>query len=672
MNPRAKKQAIPRRPLLWFAAALVFSVPPMFGNLVWWVPVSFLLVLITKFRMEQRGLRLRSTPWKLAAAAMAIGGVKLQYHSLIGLEPGLSISILLISIKILEAHTARDFHILALLGWFLGLSGLFVSQGIGAGLYAMATFWLILTAVSQYHTGGASSRGIIRPLLSSAGLILFAIPLLVVMFLVFPRGSGPFRFDLKRSLMNRTGMSDHLSPGSVSSLAESTEVAFRVEFPDGNVPKSQDLYWRGTVLMRDDGLEWSPSKESMTRSRPEHVGGVPVLQRIIIEPNNGEWLFALDWPNIPGKEMLFNDMSMQPGNTIHATKPLYSPRRYEITSFPNNRESQLRSIERKACLQLPEDIPPQASRLVESWTQDGADARTIVSRALDFFRKQHFVYSLSPGTYGADGLEDFLFKRRIGFCEHYAAAFGTLLRMAGIPTRVVIGYQGGQFNSLGSYLLVRQSDAHAWCEVWIPNEGWERADPTAAVAPGRLDLDLAATAQAGTAGAGDLQGGGTWGKQPFFRQIQLAWDTISYEWDAHVLNFDEETQRTFFVGLGLIDTRPLRLLGWLALIAVVLLCLQSIWLWWMSRVPKDSTKSLYEQFCRRLAVLGVDREPWEGPASFACRAAQSLPAYAAQIDRVAGIYTALRYAPHRAGIPTAGDLAREIKAFCSRKRNSGE
>ena len=681
MRAPDRKQEIPRKPLLWFAAALLFSVPPMFGNLVWWVPVSFLAVLIAKFRMEQRGIRLRSTPWKLAAAAAMLGAIHFHYHTLTGLEPGLSISILLISIKILEAHTARDFHILALLGWFLSLAGLFVSQGIGAGFFAAVTFWLILTAVAQFH-GGASRRGIVAPLLSSLRLLIVAVPLIAVMFFLFPRGSGPFRFELKHSMFNRTGMSDELSPGSVSALALSSDVAFRVEFPDGNVPRPSNLYWRGAILMKDEGLAWSSIHEGMARSQPENVTGVPVRQIIVAQPNNGQWLFALDWPTKPpGKDMIFNDINMLAGNVLHSTKPIYSPRRYEINSFPNNRETRLRSVERRACLQLPAVIPARASELVQSWTADGAAPRIIVARALDFFRKENFTYSITPGAYGDDALDDFLFKRRVGFCEHYAAAFGTLMRMAGIPSRVVVGYQGGQFNSLGNYLVVRQSDAHAWCEVWIADTGWERADPTSVVAPGRLDMgftgymDMGAAAHAGAGAVGDLQTSGAWGKQPILRQLQLAWDTISYEWDAHVLNFDEETQQTFFLNLGLVDIRPLRLLGWLVLVAIFLLCLQSIWLWWQARVSTDPAKALYDRFSRRVAVLGVERVPWEGPVRFAARASEQLPAHAPRIQRITGMYTALRYSESQgeaAETAATRALKQEIKAFCSRSEAPGK
>jgi len=655
---------IPRRPLLWLATALLFTVPPMFGNLVWWVPASFLATLIAKLWMEWHGYRLRSLGLKLVFAAAGLGCVKLGYHTLVGLEPGLSIYILLISIKILEAHTARDFHVVALLGWFLGLAGLFVSQNLGAGLYAAATFCLVLTGVVQFHRGVTSRRVFVPPLRSSLALMLQSLPLAAVLFFLFPRGSGSFRFELKRSFFNKTGMSEHLSPGSVASLALSNEVAFRTEFVDGNVPRPSSMYWRGGVLMECDGLTWSPLNFGIAR-RPEPAGGEKIRQRIIIQPSGGQWVFGLDWPvKNPG-----DSTRMLVGNVIRANKNIYSPRLYEVTSCLVNQETELSAIERKACLQLPGDIPERVSALAESWSKDGAGTRTVVTRAMQFFRKENFRYSLSPGEYSKAGLDDFLFRRRVGFCEHYAAAFATLMRLAGIPTRVVVGYQGGQFNSLGGYLVVRQSDAHAWCEVWNPGKGWERADPTAAVAPGRVDLgfdsfmNMTSANATGTAAAGDPRAAGAWGRQPLFRKLQLAWDTVSYEWDAHVLNFDEDAQQTFFLNLGFIDTRPLRLLGWLVFIGVFVLCVQSLWAWWKTRVAPDRIRKLYDRFCRSVRTLGVEREPWEGPRHFSDRAAQQIPAHAEHIRQVADLYISLRYAPDSDDLKEIAELERKIDAF---------
>jgi hypothetical protein len=352
---------------------------------------------------------------------------------------------------------------------------------------------------------------------------------------------------------------------------------------------------------------------------------------------------------------------MYRGNVLRSDKIIYSQWQYEVTTFPTNREAELDPVERSNCLQLPRQVSPQIFALVESWKQKSADPRALVASALQFFHKEKFFYTLTPGQYDdKKGLDDFLFRRRSGFCEHYAAAFATLMRVAGIPARVVIGYQGGQFNAIGKYLVVHQSDAHAWCEVWLPGTGWQRADPTAAVASERVGMvDMRDTSAAGAAEDGGVQFGGAWDRQPILRNIRLAWEAISYEWDSRVANFDEETQQSFFLGMGWLDTRPVRLLSWLSVAVAALLSTHALVTWWRTRVILDPLKMAYDRFCKRVAALGVKREPWEGPARFAERAAALLPDHAAQIRRVAEIYIALRYRPASG----TAELAREIRAF---------
>ncbi len=655
---KAGKHEIPRRPLLWLAAGMAFTVPPVFKSIALWIPICFLSLLAAKFWMERRGWHPRSLALRLAFAGAAVGAVRLTYGSLFGLESGLSVLLMLAAVKILESHTARDFHVMAALGWLLCLTGLFISQDLLAGIYGAVAFTLVLAAVVQFHRGSGSGRPVWGPMRTSIGLVLQSLPIVIALFFLFPRGST-IRFDLRHTPENRTGMSNDLRPGSISSLALSTDVAFRVEFPDGNMPAYSNLYWRATVLTQDHGLTWntSPLDEIPRHSNaPEHLGGGPIRQHIILQPHEGRWVFALEWPmEFPRGTRMYR------GNVLRSDKTIYSQWQYEVTSFPTNREEELDPAERNNCLQIPGRVSPQIFALVESWKEKSGDPHAIIASALQFFHKEKFFYTLTPGQYDdKSGLDDFLFRRRSGFCEHYAAAFATLMRVAGIPSRVVIGYQGGQFNSIGKYLVIHQSDAHAWCEVWLPGVGWEREDPTAAVATARVGMvDMRDTSGAVMAEDAGGQFAGAWDRQPILRNIRLAWEAISYEWDSRVANFDEETQQSFFLGMGWLDTHPLRLLAWLSVAVVALLAMQALVTGWKTRVALDPLKAAYENFCRKVAALGVKREPWEGPARFAERAAALLPAHAAHIRRVADIYISLRYRPG----PGAGILARAIKAF---------
>lgn len=661
---KAGENEIPRKPLLWLAVALVFTVPPMFRSLSPWVPLLFTGVLFLKFWMQRRGMHLRHPALKILLVLAALGAVQLTYHSLFGLESGLSLFLLMSCIKILEAHTARDFHTVALLGWFLCLAGLFISQELSAGIYAVTAFVLILGAVAQFHRGPGARRPVAGAFKTSLGLLLRATPLILALFFFFPRGSGPIRFDLRHSFMGRAGMSNELHPGTIASLALSNEVAFRVEFPDGNMPALGNLYWRGGILTQDHGLAWSVSPGDEFGHPPEQLSPGGVRQRIILQPHGNFWIFALEWPSDAphGTHMLR-------GNVLRSTRPVYSQWHYDVVSSPRNREIDPDPEELKNCRQVQKGLASQQVKdLVASWTQKSTDPHAIIENALDFFHTQRFQYTLTPGEYSdRTGLDDFLFRRRRGFCEHYAAAFATLMRVAGIPSRVVIGYQGGQFNSLGKYLVVHQSDAHAWCEVWIPGEGWQRIDPTAAVAPERVSMgfssfmDMRGGSDASVlADAGQAAGG--WRHKAFFNNLRLAWEAVSYLWDSHVANFDDETQQSFFLELGWLQTGPVRLLACLLALGVVLLGAQVLWTLWRTRPASDPLKAAYLRFCKRLAALGVKREPWEGPQNFAERAAETLPAHAGDIRRVAGLYIALRYSP-RADKTAQTEFAREVKAF---------
>jgi hypothetical protein len=305
--------------------------------------------------------------------------------------------------------------------------------------------------------------------------------------------------------------------------------------------------------------------------------------------------------------------------------------------------------------------------LVQSWTARAESPREIVLAALEFFRTQGFVYSLSPGAYtGPDALDDLLFRRKIGFCEHYAGTFATLMRLAGIPARVVVGYQGGQYNQYGNYLLVRQSDAHAWCEVWLPEGGWTRIDPTTVIAPARLNLgslrDMGTTSVQRETDAGMPLVHSEGASLGLLGNARMAWDTVSYAWDARVLSFDVDGQREFLVQLGLEMIPAKALLLWLIAAAATLLALYAALILWRSRAEPDAVKQLYDSFCRKAAQLGAERSASEGPIDFARRAAALLPQQAPLIGRIARSYVALRYSPER-GASVARDFAADVRAF---------
>lgn len=660
-----RDRSIPRVPLLWLAAALLFTLPPMFGSLATWVPCLFLIALAMKFWMEPKGYRLRSATFKLILAAAALFAIFASYGSLNGLEPAISLLVVLMSLKVLEAHTRREFQVMVMIGWVLCLCGFFLFQDFEIALCLLAAFALLLVALIQFHRG--SSAGVFWPPLRSAfKLLAQAAPLIVLLFVLFPRINPGFRLELRAIRSANTGFSDRLSPGSIAALANSAEVAFRAEFPGNTARPPGPMYWRGLVMWHCDGMDWRApyAPASTSRSPTQSIHSNPVSQRIMLAPHGARWMFALDRPfETPRGAMLAR------GDYLWSLQPIRKARRYEVVSSSESAGKELGPRERSEALEVPPSISPAVRKLAQSWTAQSSNPRAIVNSALQFFQTEGFTYSLSPGEFTKNDLEEFLFHRRVGFCGHYAASFATLMRLAGIPARLVVGYLGGEYNDLGHFFLVRQADAHAWCEVWLPSNGWTRVDPTTAVAPGRASLDLSSFLE-GRIASGQMEAGRSafltrLARSALFNNIRLAWQTLSYEWDTRLIAFDADVQEVFLDSIGLAKRGPFVLIIEILIIAVALLVIYFSWMQLRSRSRTDHVKALYERFCRKAARLGVRRDPWEGPSDFSSRAALLLPGESERIRQISDTYIALRYAPE----PTTTVLdrfAKDVSAFAAR------
>ena len=667
-SPIKRDTSIPRRPLLWLAAALLFTLPPLFDSLAPWVPCLFLLSLALKFWMEPKGYRLRFTSLKLILVAVALGVIFVSYGSVKGIEPPVSLLVVLMSLKVLEAHTAREFQVMVLMGWVLCLCGFFLTQEFATALCLLTAFALLLVALIQFHRG--SSPGAIWPPLATTGKLLAqSAPLVVLLFLLFPRINTGFRFEFRAIGLASTGFSDRLSPGSVTALANSSEVVFRAEFPGSKTPPAGPMYWRGIVMWHCDGMEWrapySPrSIAGDNRRTGQSPGANTIRQRITIAPHGAHWMFALDRPfEITPGAMLAH------GDYLWSVQSIRKARQYEVVSSYGSARNELTPQERREALDLPPSISPDVRQLAQSWAAQNSNPRATINSALHFFQTQGFAYSLSPGEYGKNDLEEFLFRRRVGFCEHYAASFATLMRLAGIPARLVVGYLGGEYNDLGGFFLVRQSDAHAWCEVWLPETGWTRVDPTSAVAPGRASVDLNSFLERDIAVA---QGGARRNaflarlvRSPIVTNIRFAWETINYKWDTRFLAFDADVQDVFLTSIGVANRGPLLLIIEILIVAVAFLVTYFAWMQLRTRSRVDRAKMLYERFCRRLTRLGVRRDPWEGPSDFARRASQLLPDESQRIRQISDTYIELRYAPAPATI--LDRFAKEVSAFAARR-----
>jgi transglutaminase-like putative cysteine protease len=638
----------------------------MFGSLATWVPCLFLLALAMKFWMEPKGYRLRFATLKLILAAVALAGIFFTYGSLKGVAPGVSLLVVLMSLKILEAHTAREFQVMVMMAWVLCLCGFFLSQDFAIALCLLAAFALLLVALIQFHRG-SSPGSFWSPLSATCKLLAQAVPLVVLLFLLFPRINTGFRFEIRDPRSAASGFSDRLSPGSIASLANSSDIAFRAEFPDRKTRPPGPMYWRGIVMWHCEGMEWrapyapAPSSDSSTQSPGDNA----IRQRITIAPHGARWLFALDRPfEVPPKTMLAR------GNYLWSIQPIRKTRRYEVVSSSEVTGKELRPRERKEALELPASISPAVRELAQSWIAQ--NPRATVNSALQFFRTQRFRYSLSPGEYKKNDLDQFLFHRRIGFCEHYATSFATLMRLAGIPARVVVGYLGGEYNDLGRFFLVRQADTHAWCEVWLPDSGWTRVDPTSAVAPGRASLDLNSFLERRIA-SGEMEARRSafvtqLAQSAIFTNIRLAWETLNYEWDTRLLGFDADVQEALLAAAGIANSGSFFLITEILVVAAALLVIYAGWMQLRTRSRADRVKALYERFCRKAAHLGARRDAWEGPSDFSRRAAQLLPVESERIRQISNTYIALRYSIESPAI-ILDRFAKEVNAFAAHSRS---
>jgi transglutaminase-like putative cysteine protease len=660
--------AIPRRPLLWLAAALLFTLPPMFGQLAGWAPSFFLLALALKFWMEPRGYRLRSFVLKLILAAVTVGTIFLSYGTLKGVEPAVSLLTILVSLKILEAHTAREFQVMVMMAWVLCLCGFLLSQDFAIAFSLFIAFALLISSLVQFYRG-QSPGAFWLPLATTFKLLAQAAPVVVLLFLLFPRINTGFQFRIGDLHAAMTGFSDRLSPGGIAVLANSTNVAFRAEFPDRRTGPPGPMYWRGLVMWHCEGMEWrapyGPASIS-DLSRPLPASDKAIRQRITIAPHGARWMFALDRPfGKPSGAMLAR------GNYLYSFQPIRKTRRYEVLSSTEPIGKELDAYERREALQLPASISPAVRELAASFAAHDSEPRATVARALQFFRTQGFRYSLSPGEYNKNDLEEFLFHRRTGFCEHYAASFATLMRLAGIPARVVVGYLGGEYNDLGGFFLVHQADTHAWCEVWIPESGWTRIDPTTAVAPDRASQDLSSFL-ADRVASGEMAAGRTsfvtqLARLALVNQIKSLWEALNYQWDTRILGFDADVQDVLLTSLGLTNGGPLPLVMQVSIVIAGLLITYAGWMQLRTRPRADRIQALYERFCQKLARIGVQRDPWEGPSDFSKRAAQSLPNESERVRQITGTYIALRYAPGPARA-NLHEFAKEVSAFTAQRQ----
>ncbi len=646
-----------RRDTLFLMFATALTVLPHTGHLPLWASIGFFLPFAWRFALVLSGRQLPG-PLLLAVAGIAcLAGVLAQYHTLIGREPAVTVLVLMLGLKLLEMRARRDLFVVTYLCFFVLLTLFFYSQTpLSAAAALLAVTALVATMLTMQY--GEREAPFARRLRGALLMLLQALPLAALLFVLFPRLQTPLWGSPEDAPGARTGLSDTMRPGAVANLAESAEVALRVSF-EGKTPERRLLYWRGPVFSDFDGATWSEHRRGQQPATAPLVevasDASPLAYTVTLEPTNHQWLLALDVPTaLAPVDGLLPDVS--PELTVYAAQPVVRRTSYRFqshTSYLLGRDESATAL--AAALQLPAGYNPGSRELAARWRAETPEPRRIIARALELFGQEPFSYTLRPPLLGRDGVDDFLFTTRAGFCEHFAAAFVVLMRAAGIPARVVTGYQGGELDPITQEWLVRQSDAHAWSEVWLADEGWIRIDPTGAVAPSRIELGERARPVDSVFGFGS--------GDSLLGTLTLSLDALGRVWSDWVLSYETSHQKRLLARLGLSFDSWEGLVGLLG--GTMLLLISAVALFTLHpRPPRDPVQAAYLAFCARLAARGIRREPHESAAQLLGRAEGKLePERFVQARRIVSLYNALRYA--HPGEPTPGvrRLRRLVSSF---------
>ena len=587
-----------------------------------------------------------------AVTALLVGGVFMSFRTLNGLEAGTALLVVMGALKVLESRSRRDDAIVIGVSLFMLLAAALASQSLSRIPLYLLVLWAACTAmmVVAHPRSGVPLRAMLR---LSARALIMAVPLAAACFLFFPRIGGQF-WALHGSGGATTGLSDEMSPGAIDRLVSDYEPAFRVRFTDP-VPPPELRYWRGPVLNSFDGFTWRRDRRGYVETPLEMLGDA-IRYRVTIEPTHRNWVFALDTIDRSPRHNIFMTHDRQ----LYRSQPITEPLTFDASSHVRTRALGPLSIAgRRYETRLPEGRNPRAVALAQSLRRQAADDATYARNVLDWFRGNGLEYTFEPEPTGLEAVDSVLFDTKRGFCGHFASAYATMMRAVGVPARVVTGYLGGEWNPVGSYLIVRQSDAHAWTEIWLDGVGWTRVDPTSVVAPERLLRGVYDVVADGTSVGISLR------RFAWLAKFAQYWDNANTWWRERVVEFNFRSQLDLLSRLG-IEVPGWRHLGWAFAAGLVL------WLLWVTstlrrsvaRNKPDRIARAWLRATRKLAKVATARAPDEGALSYARRVAAQHPHLADRVMDLAERYVKLRFGPEAANEEIAA-LERDVRKLGS-------
>ena len=614
----------------------LFSIAAHFFHLPLWV--SGLVVITLIWRSLQNLGYVNSVKNWILVPMVVIGGVGVfaEFWTIVGRDAGLALLTVMTSFKILESRNHRDLLILIFLCYFLIATHFLFSQSIFTAVFMLITL-IVITATLITLNQRSDDVSIKERLISSARLVAMSIPLMLVLFVLVPRIPGPLWGITNEQRGGVTGLSDNMSPGAISNLIRSNEVAFRVDFKDELPPQNQ-LYWRGPVMSAFNGRSWYKSRRKALSQLNLFTTEDATEYTVTLEPNGERWLLALDLPI-----QLVKSSYMTLDYQLTSLKPINDLRRYTMESRLNY---QVGLDEDPEYLELtreyPQDSNPLTIALGQKLAAQYPNKEDIINHVLNMFREQEYFYTLSPPLLRGDVVDQFLFESRRGFCEHFAGSFALLMRAAGIPSRIVTGYQGGEYNDVGEYLIVRQSDAHAWTEIWLPDRGWTRVDPTAAVSPSRIERGIDDALE------DEISSFRIQNKNPLFGNLLYSWDNLQHSWNDWVINYDNNKQQRFLkkLDVGIEDAGDMVI----ALVILLMSVSTSFWLvgWYRERPLKPAAYEIYfRRFLRKMSRIGFDKQPSEDSRHFLSRVSQSRIEQVEQVARIINLYILIKYGRER-------------------------
>jgi protein-glutamine gamma-glutamyltransferase len=550
-------QSLPRdsRDTLFLLAVIAWVILPQVSHLPIWCSGLAAVVLIWRASIAWRGQSLPSKWWLFGLLIITIGATLFTHRTILGRDAGVTLIVVLLTLKTLELRARRDAFVVFFLGFFTMLTNFFFSQSLLVAAAMMIALMGLLTALVNAHR--LVGQPPLTDSLKTAGwMVLLGTPIMVLLFLLFPR-LAPLWGTPSDAMTGRSGLSAQMEVGSIAKLALDDSIALRIKWnlkPGQQIPPSFQQYYRGPVLSSFDGRNWRPSTSQISR----RFAVLPNLQtsgevfdyEVTMEPSQRPWLFVLEAatakPNVPGHE-LFMSNELQ----WFSSKPVSELLRYQASSSPSFSHGPTRTtIGLQDFIDLPAGFNPRTMQLAADIRRDPqfnqADASVLVPEIMRRLRTGGYNYTLEPGVYGQHTADEFWFDRKEGFCEHIASSFVILMRALDVPARIVTGYQGGELNQVDGFWTIRQRDAHAWAEVWQPGVGWVRVDPTSAVAPGRIGAFERLPIPQGAVGAaiGAVIPAG------FAMQLRATWEAINNSWNQWILNYSQSKQLDLLKNLG--------------------------------------------------------------------------------------------------------------------------